>query len=122
MRTQSPPRGIIGGAAEPRRSFVATLKRDDAQGGFGVNFSAEDANVVASVAKGSSAARAGVLPGDELLAVAGLSVSGRGPAGLRKALTHLLAEERRLQQLYGTDTVRPHASLSQRPRHANRPL
>lgn len=122
-RTTSPTRSIIAGAGkhnDPRRAFVVTLKRDDNLGGFGVNLDAASprtgrrAVTVSDVTAGSSAALAGVLPGDELLAVAGFGVEGKGPGGLRKALTHLLAEERRLQELYGQDTgtstSNPHAA------------
>lgn len=81
--------------------------RQDWRGSTGLNLddntpNARRAVVVTAVAFGSSAANAGVLPGDELLAIAGHGVE---PGGLQEALEHLRAEEQRLQRLHGAGAV-----------------
>ena len=123
-RVVSPPRSIIAGQPEERRTFVVSLSQN-AHGDYGVNLdehapSARRAVVVTAVAFGSTAALAGVLPGDELLAIAGYGVE---PGALQKALAHLRIEEQRLQQLHGERAVdvdwrfyRPAGPLPQLPR------
>ena len=96
----------MAGQPEDRRTFVVAL-RQDWRGSTGLNLDDNTPNVrravvVTAVAFGSSAANAGVLPGDELLAIAGHGVQ---PGGLQEALEHLRAEEQRLQQMHGADAV-----------------
>jgi hypothetical protein len=124
-RTASPSRSIIAGQPEDRRTFVVSLRQEPG-GDYGVSLDADTpsagrrAVVVTAVEAGSGAAQAGVLPGDELLAVAGFGLQNHG---LQQALAHLRSEERRLQQLHGGDGggvdwrfYRPAGAMPQLPR------